>query len=169
MVPSIVRSSGHELPNRAGWIELECSLLGLGQIRSRRPIDGVPNVAGRRPRCHSQVLSGGTRQDRVVRMPDPGFIQVIEAHGGDWWVVDDIRVVGVHLGGSEDDRMRALEAAWDQARKLSDNGCCATYSIGTILRCHAANLLLGEPGEEPGVDPGVVCRRGGWFDGDDED
>lgn len=102
-------------------------------------------------------------------MHHPGFIQVIEAHGRDWWVVDDVRVVGVHLGGVDDDRMQALEAAWDQARELSDNGCCATYSIAArSLAVTPRASLLGEPGDVPGADPGVVCRRGGWFDRDED-
>lgn len=103
----------------------------------------------------------------VVR--HPGFIQVLEAHCGDFWVVDDVRVVGVHLSGPETDRDAALNAAWDQAHELSDNGCCATYFKGTIPRCFASNYLLGEPGEEDGVDPGVMCERAGWFDEDDDD
>jgi len=99
-------------------------------------------------------------------MRHPGFIQIMETHDGDWWVVDDIRVIGVHLEGPGDAPGTALARAQAQAEAASDNGRFALYRRGTVPRCHASNLLHGYA-EEPGADPAVVCWRGGWFDEDE--
>ena len=102
-------------------------------------------------------------------MRHPGFIQVMPAHTGDWWVIDDLRVVGVHLCDGEGGRDAAHEAACQQASEISENGCFASYYFGWMPRCAASELLLGEPGEHQGADPGIVCMRGGWFDEDEDE
>jgi hypothetical protein len=78
-------------------------------------------------------------------------VEVIEAPQGDWWVVADGRVVGLHLQSAECPDPFAV--AYEHGLELSKPYGMSILHIGTTWRSRAFDHL-----EELGCRRGVCCR-----------
>src|SRR5680860_424532 len=116
-----------------------------------------PVPTGESAPCHAPVrkllrsrivLSSADPQSSIMVM-----IEVLESPQHDWWVVQDGRVIAVHLE-SADGTLDAMDAAMRQARQLSPSGGFVAYTHGTTWRSAAFDHL-----EDIGCRRGRRCRE----------
>jgi len=89
-------------------------------------------------------------------------LEVIEAPQGDWWVVTDGRVVGLHLRTPRGPD--PFDAAYDQAAALSESGGMTILHTGTTWRSRAFDHL-----EDLSCRRGTCCRMREMTDAEQEE